>query len=343
MTVRTLIRLAMTAFFLSCFGVVFWVSYQRPTIMILHSYDKDYAWTREVDVGLSRVLDAQSWARVNAYYMKTKTSKDKDYLRRAGLAARRAIDAAAPDVLIAVDDPAQELVARHYVNQPGIRIVFAGVNGGIEEYGYPGAANVTGILERKPAAALAECLRFLDRDRGKGARVMLLCDKSSSAVSDAEYLADCDWEGIDYRGARHVDSFAEWQAAVAELAGQVDFLLVGGYRQLSCAEDYGKLVSAREVMTWTEANAAMPVVGMNVFNAEDGAMLAIGVSPFEQGEAASEMALTLLKTGQAASELPLRLSRHYVIAMRKSALSRRRIEVPRIFEAFARATNNYYD
>ena len=343
MSLRLCIRLAMAAFFFACFGVVFYVGWQRPTILVLHSYDKDYAWTREVDAGFARVLKTQSWVRVSSYYMKTKGTKDKDYLRRAGLTARRAIDAAAPDVLIAVDDPAQELVARHYVDHSRLRIVFAGVNGGTEEYGYPDAQNVTGILERKPAEAIAECLRFLDRDRNRKARVMLLCDTSSSAVSDAEYLARSDWEGLEYLGARHVDSFAEWQAAVLELAGQVDYLLVGGYRQLSSAEDYGKVVAATEVMGWTEAHAAMPVVGMNVFNAEDGAMLAIGVSPFEQGEVASELALTLLETGQVAAELPVRLSNQYVIALRKSALERRGLEVPRIFEAFARATNNYFD
>jgi ABC-type uncharacterized transport system substrate-binding protein len=96
-------------------------------------------------------------------------------------------------------------------------------------------------------------------------------------------------------------------------------------------------------MGWTEAHAPMPVIGINVFNAEDGAMLAVGVSPFEQGEVAAEMALTLLRTGQAASEMPVRTSRQYVIAMRQSALFRRQLEVPRIFEAFARATNNFYE
>jgi ABC-type uncharacterized transport system substrate-binding protein len=340
---RILTRLAMAAFFLSCAGTVFWVSWQRPTIMVVHSYDRDYAWTREVNIGLSRILDAQNWVRVSTYYMKTKISTDEDYLRRAGLAARRAIDAAGPDVLVAVDDAAQELVARHYVDQPGIRIVFAGINGSIEPYGYPGAANVTGILERKPAAAITECLRLLAPDRGRGKRVMLLCDQSYSAKSDADYLAEYDWGDINYLGARLVDDFSQWRQAVTELAGTVDFLLVGGYRQLRGPNPDRQFVPADEVMGWTEAHAPMPVIGINVFNAEDGAMLAVGVSPFEQGEVAAEMALTLLRTGQAASEMPVRTSRQYVIAMRQSALFRRQLEVPRIFEAFARATNNFYE
>ncbi|MEJ2201854.1 MAG: ABC transporter substrate binding protein [Desulfuromonadaceae bacterium] len=339
---RILIRLAMVTFFLCCAGTVFWVSWQRPSILVLHSYDGDYAWTREVDMGLSRILDAQNWARVGTYYMKTKISKDPDYLRRAGLAARRAIDTAAPDVLIAVDDAAQELAAKYYVNHSDMQIVFAGVNGGTEAYGYPGAANVTGILERKPVAAIIECLRFLEPDRSGRVRVMLLCDRSYSATSDADYLLSSDWGDIDFRGARRVDSLPEWQQAVAELAGTIDYLLVGGYRQLSDPDRGGGLAPAAEVMSWTENHAAMPVIGINVFNVEDGAMLAVGVSPFEQGEVAAEMALKLVQSGQPAVELPVRTSQQYVIAMRRSVLQRRQIEVPRIVEAFARATNNYY-
>ena len=76
-------------------------------------------------------------------------------------ALEQAIDRWQPDVVIAVDDDAQEFVTRHYVNHPRIRIVFAGVNGGIEPYGFVGAANVAGIFERKDLPALTQALLAL--------------------------------------------------------------------------------------------------------------------------------------------------------------------------------------
>jgi len=60
-----------------------------------------------------------------------------------------------PDVLIAVDDNAQKYAAKYFVNHPRIKIVFSGINGSVQPYGYDTANNVTGILERNPFAHLS--------------------------------------------------------------------------------------------------------------------------------------------------------------------------------------------
>ena len=95
-------------------------------------------------------------------------------------------------------------------------------------------------------------------------------------------------------------------------------------------------------MEWTEANSTVPVIGTNVFNTEDGAMLSVGVSPYEQGETMAEMARMIIEKHMAPKDIPIRTSHQYVVAFRKSALERRHMTVPQIFEAFARATDNYY-
>ena len=95
-------------------------------------------------------------------------------------------------------------------------------------------------------------------------------------------------------------------------------------------------------MTWTEANSPVPVIGMNTFNSEEGAMLSVGVSPYEQGEVAATMAIKLIE-GVDIKSLPIQTSSQYVVAVRKSALDARNISIPEVFEAYAIASNNYFN
>ena len=120
------------------------------------------------------------------------------------------------------------------------------------------------------------------------------------------------------------------------------FVLVGGYRKLPKSPGSAEFVNAKEVMTWTEANSPVPVIGMNTFNSEEGAMLSVGVSPYEQGEVAATMAIKLIE-GVDIKSLPIQTSSQYVVAVRKSALDARNISIPEVFEAYARASNNYFN
>ena len=333
-------------------GIVLYVNANRPRILILHSYSDDYVWTKEINVGLQRILDSESWMDIRYHEMKTKKHSGKDYLRRSAVAANKAIETIRPNVLIAVDDYAQKLVAKHFVNSADIDIVFAGINGSIKPYGYDTATNVTGILERKPASALKEVISLLSSAANAQTpvafqgtpRVLFLADSSHSTERDADYLKTFNWSPIDYLGVKAVATFPQWQEAVLALKGHTDFLLVGGYRKLHTTSDpQSPFVKAREVMRWTEQNSPIPVIGMNIFNSEEGAMLSVGVSPYEQGEVAATMALDIIRNKIDPSAIPVRTSSQYVISIRQSALDRRKIVVPDIFEAFARATDNYFE
>ena len=122
--------------------------------------------------------------------------------------------------------------------------------------------------------------------------------------------------------------------------------MVGGYRKLKRLPDSGpkeEFVPPGEVMRWTEKNSPVPVIGIDIFNTEDGAMMSVGVSPFEQGNTAANMARRILEDGVAPSKIPFATSQQYVVAFRRSALDRRKLQIPKIFEAFARATDNYHD
>ena len=55
-----------------------------------------------------------------------------------------------------------------------------------------------------------------------------------------------------------------------------------------------RLTDPKEVVAWTEANSKLPLIGLNSYYAEDGGMLSIAASPYEQGEVAANMAIRIL-------------------------------------------------
>ena len=349
MSKKTLTGILMATFFVAMVSSVGWVNSKRPRVLILHSYSTNYVWTREINVGLKRVLGKQSWINVRYHYMNTKKKANKGYKERAGISARDAIENIKPDVVIAIDDDAQKYAAKHYINHPKINVVFAGINGSPKPYGYIGAKNVTGILERKPVAAIKEVVQFFTANapagivkNSKAPRVIFLADSSHSTERDAKFMKQHNWKPVNYIGVETASTFDEWKKAVKGMKDKTDFLLVGGYRKLHYKGPNSKFVPAKEVMQWTEKNSPVLVLGINVFNTDDGAMLSVGVSPYEQGEVSSQLALKIIKDGVSANSLAHRTSSQYVISMRRSALEKRKIDVPQIFEAFARATNNYY-
>jgi ABC-type uncharacterized transport system substrate-binding protein len=78
---------------------------------------------------------------------------------------------------------------------------------------------------------------------------------------------------------------------------------------------------------------------------EDGGMIAVGASPYEQGEVAAQMAIALLDNNKKIEDLPVQESQQYLIYMRQSKMEEYNpfLKVPTVYEAFARATNHYFD
>jgi ABC-type uncharacterized transport system substrate-binding protein len=319
----------------------------KPRVMVLQSYDPDYAWTRDIDTGIRRV--SQDWTNYSVawHYMNTKRLSDPESLRYAGTVARRAIDRFDPDVLIAVDDLAQRLAARFYVDQPGMDIVFAGVNGSIEPYGYDDAANVTGIFERKPLQAVKELVLALEQERPDPVaepRIRYLMDPSESMARDRHLVEGFDWSPLDFEGTYVADDYQQWQEYVEQLPdAEGEYLLIANYRKLPRSGDDAQSVPPAEVMSWTEAHSAIPIIGVNVFNVEDGAAVAVGASPFEQGESSAKLAEQLLEGESRAGDIATIKPRHYVVAINEAALAKRALKLPQIYETFARTTFTYVE
>lgn len=324
-------------------AILAWFKITQPKVLVIQSYNTDYSWTRDIDIGIRRVFDDNLNYKVRWHYMDTKRHQGDDYKVRAGMLAIRQIESFHPNVIVAVDDDAQRYAVMKYANDPKVSIVFAGINGSVEQYGYDHAANVTGIYERKPLRNLRDALVVMRYKDGKplGRRIAHIGDKSDSVIEDSKQIESMDWFPFRLVSSKRVVTFDEWKQAVKYASANADVIVVSNYHDISRSRDGKVPVPPGEIMAWTEANSKVPVVGMGGFMVDDGGMFAIGASGFEQGDTIARMTEQILDKGKRAGDIPQVMPRQYLVYIRQSVMDKRNLTMPDIYEAFSRASNNY--
>lgn len=266
-----------------------------PRILVLQSYSSDYSWTRDVDIGIKRILEKENTISVRWHYMDTKNHPEKHYIKKIAIISKRVIDQFKPNVIIAVDDDAQEYVAKYYNNDPKIKIVFSGVNGTREQYAFDKANNVTGILERLPAEGLVDTLRLLSGTE-RIIKIIHISDDSETVKLDDVFLHDYNgWKNVQIQPSLLVRTFNDWKDAIKKGCEVADYIIISNYRKIYKNKDTEEKASTSEIINWTMENSTKPVIGLNTFVYEDGAHLAIATSPYEQGEVAAEFAVEIIK------------------------------------------------
>jgi hypothetical protein len=345
MTFRTIDRV-MAGLFLVLFAtyIVFEVS-RKPRVLILHSYGTDYSWVSQVSEGINRILDGKPYS-IRWHYMDTKRHPDQAFMQRAGQSARDVIEQWQPNVIVTVADNAQQLVGRRYANDKRFSIVYSGMFATPAEYGYDRATNVTGILERWPLDVIRQGLEDIfvrgNPEQVGPLRVRHIGDASETVSFLEGQIGAFNWgKDLDIVTVR-AKTFKDWQREIAVANDQADLVLFSLYHTLLRDEKETEVVPPGEVMRWTQANLRKPNVAGWGFTVEEGGMMAIGVSALEQGEEAARMVVQIIDEGKKPSEIPSTSSRQFLIYLRERQLAKYHVKVPQIFEAFARATNNYY-
>ncbi|MCA1994451.1 MAG: hypothetical protein LDL41_20755 [Coleofasciculus sp. S288] len=323
------------------FVLVFFVglNLQKPRVLILHSYATDFSWVNDINTGIERILANKPYS-LRYHYMDTKRNPNQEFKEKAGKIARRIISEWDPNVIIAVDDNAQSMAAQYFANKPKMNIVFTGLNAEPEEYGYDSATNVTGILERIPFDFLKEVfLQVLPPDHRK---IVHYSDDSETSDAIHTEIESFIWDPIELVEHRQIETFDEWKNAINNANQKADFILITHYHTIRRSATENAVVSPEEVMKWTIENSTLPDIGCWGFHVQDGGMLAFGVSPYEEGEEAAKMAVEIIEKRVQPKQIPIKTSNLFVVYMRESRLKKFGIELPRIYSAFAHATNNYY-
>ncbi len=335
-------RLIGILFLLYSSALLVYANVQKPRILILHSYHPEFAWSRDVSVGLKRVLDDYPHFSIRWHHMDTKRHTSARFKEIAAAQARKLIKEWEPHVVIAIDDNAQSLVGKHYAKDPKVQLVYTGVNGQPGAYGYDGAPNVTGVLERITLDAVKDALLQVLPEGHR--RMAVITDDSPTGNHVQNEINAYDWSPIDVTYRQLPLTFDRWKAAIAEAAERADFVLFSLYHTVQRSDEDETKVPPKELMAWTQEHLKIPGIGAWGFYVEDGGMLSVGVSPFEQGEEAALRAVELAENPELrAGDLPVTQSKQFIVYARPALLERHGIQLPKVYESFARATNNYYE
>lgn len=350
----------------------------RSQVLMVHSYNTDLEWVKQIDRGIARYWENnRSSVVVRRHYMDLKNHKDCNFYRKAANDVKLVIDEWQPNVVILADDLAQALVGSTYLNfnreinqsefydqiasnlasglcpdkdkdffflkhseaAKKVTLVFAGVNGDVTDYGYRMADNVTGIFENKNYNAIWETIRDLNASLAEDQRFT-----SIQLLSDASATAKSEqslYEQFDWAPF-------EWQPPI--MANNLEeweaaVSLANQNKSLLLVANYLQIPGSKSpnhLIEWTENNATYPILGAATAFVEHGGMLSIAITGQEQGEVAAELAAQAI-SGQAISELPYRRAKQFIIGMNNGLVQKRNLKLPLTYEAFSRESNNFVE
>lgn len=309
----------------------------KPRILVLHSATQDSTWARQVDRGMRDALNRNRRPLgVEWHCMGIDSPTARRRAEEARSAARRAIARFNPDVLIAVDDEANSLVASGYVGRHRPRILYVSINRPPADFGYVGASNVSGIAEQLPLLAVRHAAE--DLFPGRTPTLAVIGVDNETGRAEMAQVQRYDWGPLVLGETGLAATVEEWRDFMAGHAS--DVLLVLGTADLPGAD--GKIVAAAEINRWTQENARGLPIGTRVDFVEDGGGLSFSPPPDDSGAKAIELALDWLDERDTPGAPPPVESSHFEVAVRPAKLADRGVVLPPIYIEAARENGALY-
>lgn len=298
---------------------------QSQRIFIVHSYNPEYIWCQSINQGVEDALRGK--IKTDIFYLDAKRDHNPESLQHKADAILQRIEADRPQVVVAVDDAAQQLlVVPHLKGRGAPQVIFCGVNAPLKHYGYP-AQNVSGVRERWHFRQGFSLLKLIVP---KARRLVLITDDSeSSSFVLADLAADRRKAGpfamqVD---TQIVDSFQQWQAQVLGAQSRAGALALGIYHSLH-DERTGKIVPPETVNQWTTRANKLPTLGFADYVLEHGQLCGVIESGHEQGALAGGMARQVLERGAKAGSLGVLINQKGIVVLNLKTAERLGVAIP---------------
>ena len=271
------------------------IAQTAPVCLYVSSYHAGYHWNDGIEAGLAKSLGQA--CELRRFYMDTLRNKAPEFAAAQGAAAKKAIDAAKPAVVIACDDPASKHLVMPYLKNAATPVVFCGVNWTVEPYGYP-YQNVTGMIEVAPIKPLVQEARSL---LPKARQLAFLAADVPTQHKEVERLhkvaAD---EGLTL-SVKLVDSFDAWKKGFEQVQG-ADLVILGNPAGIT---GWDEAAAGSFIQKHTRRLTLSFGVAMSRH-----AVFAMINMPEEQGEWSGELARLIL-AGKSPAELPITANRRW--------------------------------
>ncbi len=393
-----LIRLTIIATIALILYLVITHNNERTRVYLIHSYNTDLSWVKEIDSAFQRTMGASS-VDVRTHYMDLRNHPSCNFYRTRAKDVELALQSWKPDIIVLVDDLAQQLVGANYLRADtknnktlkkdlylnlskklaslcpdthknevaffGLgskitttwhpKIVFAGVNGGVEDYGYNQADNVKGIFENKNYEAIVETLTELkDASIYKDLppKLVILNENSATVRAETEaYFNQDTFAPFELLANFLVPNLEAWKAAVDYANAENAIILTANYSNI---KNGLHKEPAESLIRWTVDNAEGPVLGAGTDFVKHGGMITLAIAGSEQGRVAATLANEWIQTLATQTNNNLaqnntvdinnyRRAKQYIIGLDYRLAKFKDIKLPLIYEAFSRETNNFRD
>jgi ABC-type uncharacterized transport system substrate-binding protein len=259
------------------------------------------------------------------FHLYTRRNKDPQWGRDGGKAAMDILNGYKPDVVITMDDNAQEYFGKLFVTMKDAPpLVFGGIDpiSAKEKYGYP-TNKITGVLE---VPNISEGIELLQKITPKAKNIVMMTDQSISGnqfFSYAKTIKDHPGNIIAWEQPK---TFADFKNVFAKHKNKADAYAIYVMRNVQKSSSDPTPVDEFALMKWVSENVKKPTLGLFDVAAEAGLLCALSVSMKEQGIVAGKIAKEILK-GTAPSKIPIAPSDRSRIQLNLKTAAKLGIEV----------------
>lgn len=326
-------------FLLVMFGLLALFNAAKPRVMVLHKEHKGDEWAEQVDAGVRRALKSNRRPVSMSWHYLDLDRKASAAAKTAAVnEARRAVSYQDPDILIAVDDESNALVAAHYAGQQRPKVLYVSIDMPPAHYGYTTVSNVSGIAEVLPLAGARDAMRAM-RD-GRPCRVAAVGADCDTGRAEMAQVKAFNWAPCTLTHTTLSQTWSEFQRSVAKAGETADVLLVLTFEGMTATD--GGTVADTVVAPWIEQNARPLVIGLRHEYVAEGGAFALTAAGENQGADAMDMALDWLDRPWISGAPEPVTSDAFNVMMRQSALEKRGVKLPVIYREAARATGHLY-
>jgi len=264
-------------------------------LLIVHSHHPGLTWCISINNGImDRIKDTGViW---DTFYLDAMRHPDTVSLKHAGEMAMAKVAEFKPDIIITVDDEAQQYFGQYYIDSD-LPIVFCGVNADASKYGYP-ASNITGLIDRPYFnKALELARRFFSIKK-----IAVISTDEISSIATLTFIKERLGEN-EKAIFKLVKNFDDWKKEIISYNNSVDLIAVYKFHTV-VDKATGNVVDLYTVLNWTVENTKLPTIGFYELSIGDGLLIGVVESGRTHGYKAAEYAIALLE-GTPISSLPI--------------------------------------